>query len=687
MKLLNLGILAHVDAGKTTTVEQMLFLSGQVRQLGSVDKGNTQTDFLPIERERGISVATASVTIEASGVKINIIDTPGHMDFTGEVERALSVLDGVVLVVSAAEGIQSQTERFWKALREMKIPTVIFLNKIDRNGCDPEAVLKSLKEEFSPKIIPVNPAVTNTPPVWAGRETSPTAPNTGASHPALTTTGGEIPHLQTPPTRHFAPVTALESGESPLSDDDILELCENDSHLAEQFLDHGNTTGAYASLSTQTKQAIAFPLVYGAAISGIGIPALLQTITNTLPASPLNPTGDPTGIIYKIEHDKTAGKIAHVRLFGGTVKNRDTVTIHRHGLAEPFQEKITQIHKLSGQKREDTGQAHGNEIAAICGMPNVKAGDMLGQLLERAHSKIAVPLFSVQVMGPAGKENQLLQAISELADEDPLMEYSWNYEERELHIRTMGKIQLEILEYLLQERYNIPVQFSPPSVIYKETVAHTGIGFEAYTMPKPCWAIVRLQAQPLPRGAGFKYQSTTHKSVLQDRYQNHVQIAVADAIKQGRLGWEVTDTLFTLLEGDSHIYHTHPMDFFLATPIAVMRALEAATPILLEPLVKLRLTTTEDLSGRLIGDIIKMRGEFDSPVIKDGKLEMEAIVPVATSMDYSIKFSSLTSGRGIIKSDFYGYVDCPMETGRVSKRRGIDPLDRDKWILFKRGAL
>jgi len=246
---------------------------------------------------------------------------------------------------------------------------------------------------------------------------------------------------------------------------------------------------------------------------------------------------------------------------------------------------------------------------------------------------------------------------------------------------------LEILEYLLLERYGMAVQFSAPSVIYKETVAAQGIGHESYTMPKPCWAILTLQADPLPRGSGFQYKSATHKSVLQDRYQNHIEIATAEAVKQGRLGWEATDLLFTLIDGESHIFHTHPMDFFLATPIAVMRALVNAGPVLLEPLVKLRLTAAEDLSGKLIGDIIKMRGEFDSPAIKDGKLEMEAIVPVATSMDYSIRFSSLTSGRGIIKSDFYGYVECPLELGATAKRRGIDPLDRDKWILYKRGAL
>jgi len=646
MKITNLGILAHVDAGKTTTVEQLLFLAGNTRQPGSVDKGNTQTDFLPIERARGISVATASVSLEMDEHRINIIDTPGHMDFTGEVERALSVLDGVVLVVSAAEGVQSQTERFWKALREMQIPTIIFVNKIDRMGADPAAVFTQLQAELGTNIVPIN-----------------TYANTGD--------------------------TGVTVAPCEISEDSILELCENDDRLAALYLESGDISQATAvsSLISQTKKSTAFPLLYGAATLGIGTTELATAVKTYLPHAEAKPGGSLAGIVYKIEHDKTAGKIAHVRLFAGTVQNRDTINVFRPGMAEPFQQKVTQIRKLSGARREDVGLVCGNEIAAIAGLPNAKAGDMLGQILEKRASKIATPLFAVQVFGPAGKESQLIAAIAELSDEDPLLDYAWNYEERELIIHCMGQIQLEIIEYLLQERYEISVQFSAPSVIYRETVAATGTGHESYTMPKPCWAILTLQADPLPRGSGFKYKSATHKSELAERYQNHIATATAEAIKQGRLGWEVTDILFTLIGGQSHIYHTHPLDFFLATPIAVQRALENGSPTLLEPLVKLRLSTVEELSGRLIGDIIKMRGEFDSPVISGGKLEMEAIVPVATSMDYSIKFSSLTSGRGIIKSDFYGYVECPLEIGHTAKRRSIDPLDRDKWILYKRGAL
>ncbi|MCL1878228.1 MAG: TetM/TetW/TetO/TetS family tetracycline resistance ribosomal protection protein [Defluviitaleaceae bacterium] len=648
MQIINLGLLAHVDAGKTTTVEQMLFHSGNLRTLGSVDKGDTQTDFLAIERERGISVTSASVEIDAGDVQIRMIDTPGHMDFSGEVERTLAVLDGAVLIVSAAEGIQSQTERLWRALREINLPTIIFLNKVDRMGCEPEAVLAALQKEFSPVIIPVNRCV-----------------NAGSAE------------------------VSVENCD--ISEDGILELCENDSALAEKYLQNEKLSPQEikTALVRQTRECLAFPLVYGAAAMSVGIDAFTLAIKAFLPSKPLLPEGAPVGTIYKIEHDKALGKIAHIRLFEGTLKNRDAVNIFRpsHGEAEQFAEKITQIHKVSGAKREDTGVIRGNEIAAVCGLARAKVGDMVGQAFEQKNIRISEPLFMVKIFGADGKERELLQAVSELSDEDPLMDYTWNADLRELVIRVMGKIQIEILQYLFLERYGLAVTFSPPSVIYKETITRRGIGLERYTMPKPCWAVVKLQADPLPRGSGYMYECSIGESVLRRQYRNHVETAVAEALKQGRLGWEATDLKITLIDGQDHKFHTHPLDFFLATPIAVMRALEDAEPILLEPLVKLKLVADETLSGRLIGDIIEMRGDFDNPVMSGGKVEMEAIVPVAASVDYFVRFASLTSGRGTLNSDFYGYKECPLELGTTAARRDIDPLDRDKWILHKRGAL
>ncbi len=647
MKFINLGVLAHVDAGKTTTVEQMLYYQKEVKAPGSVEKGNTKTDFLAIERERGISVKSSSVQLLVNDIKINIIDTPGHIDFTGEVERALSVLDGVVLVISSAEGIQSQTERFFEAIKTLKIPTVIFLNKIDRFGCEPLNVLESLKKEFSRGIIPLNN------PVDYGT--------------------------------NDCKVVACD-----FSEDSILDICDLDDNIASKYLEGEELTKQEIvdSLMKLTKECKAFPLYFGAASMGIGIDMLMDGITKYLPFVSASDDGDLSGIIYKIEHDNVMGKIAHVRLYEGFIKNRDNLALFRNG-SEPFNEKVTQIRAVSGSKMEDSGILKAGDIGAVYGLSNAKTGDMIGRLLERKQFQMAVPLLLVQVFSNNGDPMKLLKAISELSDEDPLLEYEWDADEREIVIKIMGDIQLEVLSYLLKERYNLDVTFSPPSVIYKETPEKPGIGFEAYTMPKPCWAVVKLQIDPAPQGSGYHFESLIKENVLPGRYQNHVEQCIPETLKQGLSGWEVTDLNIKLIDGEHHTVHTHAMDFFVATPVAVMNGLENCGTSLLEPFVKMRLIADESLSGKLIGDILSMRGEFDSPVMISGKVHIEALVPVATSMDYSIKFSSLTSGHGIIKSEFFGYKKCPAEIGigKTRKRRGVNPLDRAKWILFKRSAI
>ena len=645
MRIINLGILAHVDAGKTTLVEQMLYSCGALRSPGSIDEGNTRTDWLAIERQRGISVTTASVSMTRGNTKINLIDTPGHMDFTGEVERALTAMDAVVLLVSAAEGIQSQTELFWNATRTLGLPVIIFVNKIDRAGCEPDNILIQIKEEFTSAVIPLNQAV-----------------NPGST--ACTLSG-------------------YTRGE-----DEIIELCTHDDKLAECYLsgESIDNEAIHASLIRQAQAGQVYPILFGAASLSLGIGSLLDAIEAFLPCENPQPEGDLAGIVYKIEHNPTMGKIAHVRLYEGTLKNRDSVDIFRRK-SEAFTEKVTQIRRIFGGRHEDKGELFGGDIAAVYGLADVKVGDMLGRFFEQRQTHLTHPLFSVQVVGTPGKESELLKALTELSDEDPSMVCLWNPDEREITINIMGKIHLEIITYLLEERYNIKVTFSPPTVIYKETPSQIGRGIESYTMPKPCWAVVALEIEPLPRGTGYQYESIAPNKDIFYRYQNHVELTVPDALKQGLKNWEVVDLKVTLIGGQHHTIHTHPMDFFLATPIAVMKTLTDCGTTLLEPIIKIRLTATEELSGKLIGDILDMRGSFDSPVIKNGKLEMEALVPVATSVDYPARFASLTSGKGTLKMQFSGYEECPAEFGAVAKRRGVNPLDRAKWILHKRNAL
>lgn len=656
MKTLNIGIMAHVDAGKTTTAEQMLFCGGVIKTPGSVDKGSTQTDWLGIERERGISVRTSSASLVHDGMQIRIIDTPGHMDFTGEVERALMALDAAVLLVSAPDGVEPQTEKFWRGIAALGLPCVFFVNKADRVGVDIETAIREIRQRLTPRIL----CLSDFSDAGSGAFCS-------AARPL-----------------------------SALSEDETLELLEEDEAQALRFLEGARPSAdeIAAVLRRRVTAASLYPVIVGSSMLGQGIDQILDCLSRCCEPPKRCDDGAACGFVYKVEHDPRMGKAAHVRMYGGTLRNRDAVILRRPGNAADttYEEKITQIRAVSGSQKKDTGVLVCGDAAAVYGLTAARAGDVLGdrsRLPERFARlpRLAVPMLSVRIEGPDARQNDLTEAIAELCDEDPSLDYDWNAEERELSVKIMGRIQLEVLHYLLAERYDLDVSFSKPLVLYRETPAASGAGYEEYTLPKPCWAVVRLQIDPLPRGAGYVFESRVKDSDIFYRYQNHIALSVPETLQQGLCGWPVTDLKVTLIGGSHHVQHTHNMDFFLATPIAVMDGLRNCGTNLLEPILKMRLTADETLAGKLIGDILSMRGETGNPAIKDGNVHIEALVPAATSLDYPTAFASLTSGRGRMASEFHSYRECPLELGATTKRRGVDPLDRAKWILFKRGAV
>jgi len=647
-KIKNIGILAHVDAGKTTVTEQLLYLCGAIRSPGSVDEGTTQTDWLDVEKARGISVKASAAHFTFRDYEINLIDTPGHVDFMGEVERSLCVLDGAILVISAAEGVQAQTVLLWKALRTLGIPALLLVNKIDRVGSRCGAVLGQIQKELTDRIL-----VTQT---VAGEGTQ------------------------------ACRVDAQAFDDKTYYEETMLLAAEADPALEARFLagESVEPQALEAALSLLSKAGELTPVLFASAKTGAGIPELLDSVLRFLPEAGADPGTPLSGVVYKIEHDPVMGKAAHIRLFGGRLRNRDEVALS--GGRAP--EKITQIRRISGQKAEDIGALQSGEVGAVYGLSSAKTGDILGADVPFRRCSLAVPLLTVQVF--AQNEAQLpalVAALTELTDEDPLLDLLWIREERQLHLKITGTIQLEVIAALLKARFGLEAHFSEPCVIYKETPAGKGVGFEAYTMPKPCWAVVELSVEPLPRGSGIVFESVIKERQLLCRYQNHVAQSIRDCVGQGVLGWEVTDAKITLTGGEHHTVHTHPLDFFVATPVAFLRALTDSGSTLLEPIVEVTLSGPESVLGKVIGDILHMRGAFDPPAIDREVFLLTARLPVATSLDYPVAFRSLTSGKGIYSSRFFGYRECPLELGRTAGRRGVDPLDRAKWILHCRSAL
>ncbi len=649
---INIGIFAHVDAGKTTLTEQILLLGGKIRQAGSVDSGTARTDFLAVERERGISVMAATTEIEWRGYRINIIDTPGHIDFAGETERVLSVMDGAVLVVSAVEGVQSHTENLWRALNTLGIPCVVLINKIDRVGSRAEEVCASLAE-----------------------------------------LDGLTPMLQSRVTSEGTRTCAVTS-EHP-SDEALTErLADLFDEAAEAYIE--GETLPHDRLEALLLEAVhtrkLTPVLCGSALLSVGVEDLLHAVVNYLPPASRKMTEELSGVVFKIEHDKTMGKIAHVRLFGGRIRNRDTVVINEdvdaEGTPNPPQ-KVTQIRKFSGSRYTDEGELGPGDIAALYGLSRARVFDTIGAYRMSDAYRLANPYLTVRVTPAAPEElTALVTAVRELCDEDPLIDCKWESGEREIHISITGEMQREILAVLLKERYGLSAVFSPPSVIYRETPARSGEGFEAYTMPKPCWAVLRLGIEPLPRGSGVQYDGgrVPHNKLFY-KYQTHIKQSFFASLEQGNYGWALTDMKVTLLDGEHHTIHTHPLDFFVATPMALMNGIRNTGTTLLEPMLDARITVPDHLLGQIVSDVTVLRGEFDTPVLKNGRCTIACRLPVATTLDYPVRLAALSGGRAVYATRFAGYRDCPLDLGAVTPRRGINPLDRAKWILYARGAI
>ncbi len=634
-RIRNIGIFAHVDAGKTTLSEQLLAHAGAIRSRGSVDAGTTHTDLLPVERRRGISVKATCVRLEHKGVRVNLIDTPGHVDFMAEIERSLWALDAAVLVISAVEGVQAQTEILFQAMAKQHMPVLIFINKIDREGADTERVLKEIRHYLSPRAVFTSDA------------------------------------------------------------EGIAEIaCDEDEELLEKYLG-GEEIDAVLAKDLFTKvcrRGEAYPVLTGAALRDLGIDPVLDGIVDFLPDTVV---GDKlSGVVFAAKQDKALGRGVWVRLFGGALENRMAMDLP--GGLDPMtgevrmeQRKISQIQDVDG---EPVGCVEGGGIAIVYGLGDIPIGHIFGDPADLPHEietgSLRRPLITTRVLPKKpDKMQDLRQACMILSGEDPMLEARYVRSLNELHLHVMGKIQMEIIEEILLNRFDLEVTFTPPAIIYKETVARKCEGYVAYTWPKPCWAILRFLIEPGPRGSGVVYRCDLTEKTLKQRYMHQVEQALPLALKQGRLGWEVTDVVITLIDGNDHIWHTHPLDFIVATPMGIQDGLKRGGSVLLEPVLDVRFLLPEESVGRVMGDIIHMRGEVTENIGDGERVLLRARIPAQTSLDYAAQLAAITGGRGVMNIRFHGYEECPLELGATAERRSVDPLDTSRYILAARSAL
>ena len=607
----NIGIFAHVDAGKTTLSEQLLAHAGAIRVKGSVDSGTAHTDTLPVERRRGISVKATCVSFRHRDVQINLIDTPGHVDFTAEVERSLWALDAAILVVCAVEGVQPQTEVLFNAMAEQHIPVVFFLNKTDRAGADPQRIL-------------------------------------GQIHRLLTKNAVILSDAEA--------VTEL--------------ICDKDDTLFERYLNGETFEESFLrqQLSRLSRNAEAYPVLCGSALRDEGVAPLLDAIVDFFP--PPRACNSLCGVVFAAQHDRSLGRGVWIRLFGGSLENRMSVALPAGtdpitGEEKTESVKISQIFDPEGNP---AGKLLPGGSGIVYGLGNVSIGHVLGNaaLLPRRvePGRLRTPLITVQVIPEKPEQMQALhQACTVLSGEDPLLRAEYIRSLNELHLQVMGTIQLEVLEELLLTRFDLKVTFTPPAIIYRETVSRSCEGFVAYLAPKPCWAILKFRIDPAPRGSGVTFKSEVPVRSVKAQYQNQVAQAIPLALNQGRLGWQVTDVNITLIDGGDHQFHTHPLDFIVATPMAIQDGLRNGGSTLLEPILDVRFLLPPESVGRVISDVSTMRGEVLDSFSDGERMILNARIPVQSSLDYSITLASFTGGRGAMSVRLHGYRECPLELG------------------------
>ncbi len=619
MKTLNVGIFAHIDAGKTTLSERLLFEAGALRTPGSVDGGTCLTDFLPVERRRGVSVRDATVTFVCRDVEINLIDTPGHADFFEETELAFSAVDVAVLVVSAREGAQ--------AILRRRLPLVIFVNKCDMEGVSPKKIAPILQKLLHRELFDVEE-------------------------------DEEI---------------SAENAVSALGDEELLEGYLAGSLPRETLRQKVTSACSSARIS---------PVLYGSARTGDGVPRLIGTLCSLF-EFPRDEAAPFSAFVYQVEHRKNVGKIAHMRIFCGKLGVRGEVFNRRTGSSF----KAVQLKQIRGERYADVPVLAAGEVGAAAGLADVRAGDFLGDTPPVEDLRVFTPYLRIKV-DPCDKNRltELKEALEQLSDESPSLALEWVPEKRELTVSCSGKIRTEILKETLLERFGIEAEIGAPSVIYRETPARAAHGFEAYTMPKPCWAVVHFLIEPLPRGSGFRYESVASEKRIAYRYQEHVKTEVPRVLQQGLMGWQVVDLKVTLLDGEHHVQHTHPLDFFTATPMGIMDGLRNAGTVLLEPVLRVRICAPGETLGKVTAEISARRAVFGPPVFEGEKFLLTADIPAGETFDLQERIASLTGGRGSCDSRLLGFLPCPEGHGAVRERIGVNPLDRSLWILHCRGA-
>lgn len=638
MRTLNLGILAHVDAGKTTLTERILFTAGATDRVGSVDEGTTQTDTLALERERGITIRSAVASFAVGDLAVNVLDTPGHPDFIAEVERVLAVLDGAVLVVSAVEGVQPQTPLLWRALQRLRVPTLIFVNKIDRSGADAGRTLAAIDQRLTPAIASM----------------------------------GRVDDVGTREAR-FAPWprddarfrTALAEG-----------LSENDDSLLAAYVDDEIAVPGrrvWRALLNQVRRAEFHPVFYGAAVTGAGVEALIDGIVQLLPPATRNRDAPLTGQAFKVERTTTGERVAYVRVFAGTARVRDRI---RYGTGG--QDRVTGLRVFAPGGAVQRRAAVAGDIAKMSGLVGIRVGDPIGDRLADAIAfRFAPPtLAALVVPRQPGDRGRLGAALAELAEQDPLINVRHDDASGELSVSLYGEVQKEVIGATLARDYGIEVDFHDSTTIHVErpigigealavlrAATHSNVtGKSSPHSDNPFLATLGMRVEPAPIGSGVDVRPDVdvrfvplylYKTV--DAFTDAMTGYVREALGAGLFGWQVIDALVTITDCGYRAPGTTAGDFHRLTSLVLTQALEHAGSQVCEPMAALELELPTDALSRTLSLLARLGAGVETTVTEGQRSTIRALLSAKRLDELRRAVPEITGGEGVLESRFGGY--------------------------------
>ena len=628
MKKLVIGILAHVDAGKTTLSEELLYLCGEIRKIGRVDHGDAFLDTYELEKERGITIFSKQALLKTENMEVTLLDTPGHVDFSAEMERTLQVLDYAILVINGMDGVQSHTMTLWRLLERYQIPTFLFVNKMDQQGTDHDALLNDLKQHLHENCV------------------------------------------------DFGRTQDTDYGMYELTPEQLenIAVCEED--LLETYLETDIVEDRdIVRLIIQRK---IFPCYFGSALKEKGVKDFWNGVQKYT-AEPKRPT-EFGAKVFKIARDEQGNRLTYMKITGGSLKVKTLLSSNSNGQSLPgrkaeeaaWEEKADQIRLYSGAKYELTSEAEAGTVCAVTGLTRTYPGEGLG-IEQESELPILEPVLNYQIILPDDCDpHQMLQKLRQLEEEEPQLHILWDSQFSEIHAQLMGEVQIEILKKLIWDRFHVAVEFGAGSIVYKETVAEPveGVGhFE----PLRHYAEVHLLIEPGEPGSGCQFFTACSEDVLARNWQRLILTHLEEKEHIGVLtGSPLTDVQITILTGRAHAKHTEGGDFRQATYRAVRQGLRKARNILLEPYYEFRLEVPAEMIGRAMADVQKMQGTFDAPEVEGETAILKGTAAVAQMRDYQKEVVSYTHGTGKLFCSLKGYAPCKNQD-EVVQNIGYDP--------------